>query len=147
MPIFLADFTKQNNMTENKMTDLLLKLADLGVTGIKILYSGGGDDGEIDDVLYTTTKDVTFYDINTLVDYQENTLYLTNLDHELKDEITEFANEKILNGIEDWWNNDGGYGVMLIKIPSGQYQINNTIYVTDTEEFEHDGNLIDQSLN
>ena len=147
MPIFLADFTKQNNMTENKMTDLLLKLADLGVTGIKILYSGGGDDGEIDDVLYTTTKDVTFYDINTLVDYQENTLYLTNLDHDLKDEITEFANEKILNGIEDWWNNDGGYGVMLIKIPSGQYEINNTIYVTDTEEFEHNGNLIDQSLN
>ena len=147
MPIFLADFTKQNNMTENKMTDLLLKLADLGVTGIKIFYSGGGDSGDIDDVLYTTTKDVTFYDINTLVDYQENTLYLTNLDHELKDEITEFANEKILNGIEDWWNNDGGYGVMLIKIPSGQYQINNTIYVTDTEEFEHDGNLIDQSLN
>ena len=147
MPIFLADFTKQNNMTENEMTGLLLKLADLGVTGIKIFYSGGGDDGEIDDVLYTTTKDVTFYDINTLVDYQENTLYLTNLDHELKDEITEFANEKILNGIEDWWNNDGGYGVMLIKIPSGQYEINNTIYVTDTEEFEHDGNLIDQSLN
>lgn len=147
MPIFLADFTKQNNMTENKMTDLLLKLADLGVTGIKIFYSGGGDSGDIDDVLYTTTKDVTFYDINTLVDYQENTLYLTNLDHELKDEITEFANEKILNGIEDWWNNDGGYGVMLIKIPSGQYEINNTIYVTDTEEFQHDGNLIDQSLN
>ena len=146
MPIFLADFTKQNNMTENKMTDLLLKLADLGVTGIKILYSGGGDDGEIDDVLYTTTKDVTFYDINTLVDYQENTLYLTNLDHELKDEITEFANEKILNGIEDWWNNDGGYGVMLIKIPSGQYEINNTIYVTDTEEFQHDGDLINKTL-
>ena len=129
------------------MTGLLLKLADLGVTGIKIFYSGGGDSGDIDDVLYTTTKDVTFYDINTLVDYQENTLYLTNLDHELKDEITEFANEKILNGIEDWWNNDGGYGVMLIKIPSGQYEINNTIYVTDTEEFQHDGNLIDQSLN
>ena len=147
MPIFLADFTKQNNMTENEMTGLLLKLADLGVTGIKIFYSGGGDSGDIDDVLYTTTKDVTFYDINTLVDYQENTLYLTNLDHELKDEITEFANEKILNGIEDWWNNDGGYGVMLIKIPSGQYEINNTIYVTDTEEFQHDGNLIDQSLN
>ena len=146
MPIFLADFTKQNNMTENKMTDLLLKLADLGVTGIKIFYSGGGDSGDIDDVLYTTTKDVTFYDINTLVDYQENTLYLTNLDHELKDEITEFANEKILNGIEDWWNNDGGYGVMLIKIPSGQYEISNTIYVTDTEEFEHDGDLISKTL-
>ena len=146
MPIFLADFTKQNNMTENEMTGLLLKLADLGVTGIKILYSGGGDSGDIDDVLYTTTKDVTFYDLNSLVDYQENTLYLTNLDHDLKDEITNFANEKILNDLEDWWNNDGGYGAMLIKIPSGQYEINNTIYITDTEEFQHDGDLINKTL-
>ena len=133
-------------MTENEMTGLLLKLADLGVTGIKILYSGGGDSGDIDDVLYTTTKDVTFYDLNSLVDYQENTLYLTNLDHDLKDEITNFANEKILNDLEDWWNNDGGYGAMLIKIPSGQYEINNTIYITDTEEFQHDGDLINKTL-
>jgi hypothetical protein len=146
MPIFLADFTKQNNMTENEMTGLLLKLADLGVTGIKILYSGSGDSGDIDDVLYTTTKDVTFYDLNSLVDYQENTLYLTNLDHELKDEITEFASTKILDEIEDWWNNDGGYGTMLIKIPSGKYEINNMIYTTDTEDFHHDGDLISKTL-
>ena len=146
MPIFLADFTKQNNMTENEMTGLLLKLADLGVTGIKIFYSGSGDSGDIDDVLYTTIKDVTFYDLNSLVDYQENTLYLTNLDHELKDEITEFASTKILDEIEDWWNNDGGYGTMLIKIPSGQYEISNIIYVTDTEEFQHDGDLINKTL-
>jgi hypothetical protein len=147
MPIFLADFTKQNNMTENEMTGLLLKLADLGVTGIKIFYSGGGDSGDIDDIVYTTTKDVTFYDIMNLTSHGEDVLYLQNLNDELADKIKDFADQKILNGIEDWWNNDGGYGVMLIKIPSGQYEINNTIYVTDTEEFEHDGNLIDQSLN
>jgi len=35
---------------------------------------------------------------------------------------------------------------MLIKIPSGQYEINNTIYITDTEEFEHDGDLISKTL-
>ena len=147
MPISLADFTKQNNMTENEMTDLLLKLADLGVTGIKIFYSGSGDSGDIDDVVYTTTKEVTFYDIMNLSNYgQENTLYLATLDGELRDDLIDFANEKILNDIEDWWNNDGGYGVMLIKIPSGEYEINNTIYVTDTEEFAHDGDLISKSL-
>jgi hypothetical protein len=146
MPISLADFTKQNNMTENEMTGLLLKLADLGVTGIKIFYSGSGDSGDIDDVVYTTTKEVSFDDINTLSSYGENLLNLQTLDDELSDEITEFANEKILNGIEDWWNNDGGYGVMLIKIPSGKYEINNTIYITDTEEFEHDGDLISKTL-
>jgi hypothetical protein len=71
-------------MTENEMTGLLLQLADLGVTGIKIFYSGSGDSGEIDDVVYTTTKEASFDDINTLSSYGENSLYLTNLDHDLK---------------------------------------------------------------
>ena len=146
MPISLADFTKQNNMTENEMTGLLLKLADLGVTGIKIFYSGGGDSGDIDDVLYTTTKEAAFNDIMNLSTYGEGILHLADLDGELRDDLIDFANEKILNDLEDWWNNDGGYGVMIIKIPSGKYEIANTIYVTDTEEFEHDGDLISKSL-
>ena len=133
-------------MTENEMTGLLLQLADLGVTGIKIFYSGSGDSGDIDDVVYTTTKEASFDDINTLTNYGENALYLTNLDHDLKDEITDFATSKLLDEIEDWWNNDGGYGNLLIKIPSGQYEINNTIYVTDTEYFQHDGDLISKTL-
>ena len=146
MPIFLADFTKQNNMTENEMTGLLLKLADLGVTGIKIFYSGGGDSGDIDDVVYTTTKEAAFNDIMNLSTYGEGILHLADLDGELRHYLIDFANEKILNDLEDWWNNDGGYGVMIIKIPSGEYEITNTIYITDTEEFEHDGDLISKSL-
>ena len=133
-------------MTENEMTDLLLKLADLGVTGIKIFYSGGGDSGDIDDVVYTTTKEASFDNIMNLTSYGEDLLNLQTLDDELSDKIKDFANEKILNDIEDWWNNDGGYGTMLIKIPSGKYEINNMIYITDTEEFEHDGDLISKSL-
>jgi len=133
-------------MNENEMTGLLLKLADLGVTGIKIFYSGGGDSGDIDDVIYTTTKEASFYDIMNLSTYGEGFLHLADLDGYLRDDLIDFANEKILNDLEDWWNNDGGYGVMLIKIPSGQYEINNTIYVTDTEEFGHDGDLISKSL-
>jgi len=147
MPISLADFTKQNNMTENEMTGLLLKLADLGVTGIKIFYSGSGDSGDIDDVVYTTTtKEAAFNNIMNLSTYGEGTLHLADLDGYLRDDLIDFANEKILNDLEDWWNNDGGYGVMIIKIPSGEYEIANTIYITDTEEFGHDGDLISKSL-
>jgi len=133
-------------MTENEMTGLLLKLADLGVTGIKIFYSGSGDSGDIDDVVYTTTKEAAFNNIMNLSNYGEGILYLADLDGELRDDLIDFANEKILNDLEDWWNNDGGYGVMIIKIPSGEYEITNTIYITDTEEFEHDGDLISKSL-
>jgi hypothetical protein len=100
MPISLADFTKQNNMTENEMTGLLLKLADLGVTGIKIFYSGSGDSGDIDDVVYTTTKEASFYDIMNLSNYGEGILYLADLDGYLRDDLIDFANEKILNDLE-----------------------------------------------
>ena len=133
-------------MTENEMTGLLFKLADLGVTGIKIFYSGSGDSGDIDDVVYTTTKKASFDDIMNLSNYGEGILYLADLDGYLRDDLIDFANEKILTDIEDWWNNDGGYGVMLIKIPSGQYEINNTIYITELEEFGHNGDLISKSL-
>ena len=146
MPIFLADFTKQNNMTENEMTSLLLQLADLGVTGIKIFYSGSGDSGDIDDIVYTTDVEASFNDINNLSSYGEDALYLSNLDTDLKYKISEFASTKILDEIEDWWNNDGGYGTMLIKIPSGNYEINNIIYITDTEDFNHVGDLISITL-
>ena len=106
-------------MTENEMTGLLLKLADLGVTGIKIFYSGSGDSGDIDDVVYTTTKEVNFNDINNLTNYGENALYLTNLDHDLKDEISDFADQKILNDIEVIQGIDSGLSGDLKGCSSG----------------------------
>lgn len=147
MPIFLADFTKQNNMTENEMTGLLLKLADLGVTGIKIIYSGGGDSGAIDDIIYTT-QEVTFLeDLESLDQYSEDILNLRDLSTSFYSDIENFATSKLLDNIEDWWNNEGGYGTVLIAIPSGNYKINNNIYFTETETYNHGGNLINQSLN
>jgi hypothetical protein len=132
-------------MTENDMTGLLLKLADLGVTGIKIFYSGGGDSGALDDIVYTTEEIADIEDINYLENYGEGVLNLKDLDSALSSNIENFAEEQILNDIEDWWNNDGGYGVMLIAIPSGKYKINNTIYFTNTEEYNHDGDLISKT--
>ena len=43
-------------MTEIEVTSLLLKLADLGVTGLLVTYSGGGGDYQIDDIVYTVNK-------------------------------------------------------------------------------------------
>jgi hypothetical protein len=134
-------------MTENDMTGLLLQLADLGVTGIKIIYSGGGDSGAIDDIIYTT-QEVTFLeDLESLDQYSEDILNLRDLSTSFYSDIEDFATSKILDNIEDWWNNEGGYGTVLIAIPSGNYKINNNIYFTETETYNHGGNLINQSLN
>ena len=134
-------------MTENDMTGLLLQLADLGVTGIKIIYSGGGDSGAIDDIIYTT-EEVTFLeDLDDLDPYSENVLNLRDLSTSLYSDLEDFASSKLLDEIEDWWNNEGGHGTVLIAIPSGDYTINNNIYISNTEEYIHNGNLINQSLN
>jgi hypothetical protein len=37
-------------MTEQELTQTLIQLADLGVTGIRINYEGGGDSGCIEDI-------------------------------------------------------------------------------------------------
>ena len=128
------------------MTGLLLQLADLGVTGIKIIYSGGGDSGAIDEIIYTTEKITFLEDLENLDQYSENVLDLKDLSTSLYSDIEDFATSKLLDNIEDWWNNDGGYGIVLITIPSGNYKINNNIYFTETETYNHDGNLINKTL-
>jgi hypothetical protein len=134
-------------MTENDMTGLLLQLADLGVTGIKIIYSGGGDSGAIDDIIYTTEEVTCLEDLDDLDPYSENVLNLRDLSTSLYSDLEDFTTPKLLDEIEDWWNNEGGHGTVLIAIPSGNYKINNNIYISNTEEFIHNGNLINQSLN
>lgn len=139
-------------MNETMMTGLLIKLADLGVTGIQIYYEGSGDSGCIDEVLYTTDKlpeneEDAFDKIRSLNSWQEDAKYLRNLDSGLSSDIESFAEEKILDSIEDWWNNDGGYGTLCILVPSGKYDIMNNVRITEVETYQHVGNLIDQSLD
>jgi len=139
-------------MNEMMMTSLLIKLADLGVTGIQIYYEGSGDSGCIDQVLYTTDKlpeslEDAFDKIRSLNTWDEESEYLRNLDSGLSSDIESFAEEKILDSIEDWWNNDGGYGTMCILVPSGKYDVMNNVRITEVETYQHVGNLIDQTLD
>ena len=139
-------------MNETIMTSLLIQLADLGVTGIQIYYEGSGDSGCIDQVLYTTDKlpeDIqdAFDKIRCLNTWDEESKYLRDLHSGLSSDIESFAEEKILDSIEDWWNNEGGYGTMCILVPSGKYDVMNNVRITEIETFEHVGNLIDQTLD
>jgi len=132
-------------MTELEMTVLLLKLADLSVTGIKVKYDGGGDSGAIEWIGYTTEKCDTPEDVNDNIDDWENDSNLAQLDSEAYSLIEDFAQETILNDIEDWWNNEGGFGELCICVPSGKYIINNHIRITETEDYFHDGDLLSKA--
>jgi hypothetical protein len=129
-------------MTELELTSLLFKLADLGITGVKVKYDGGGDSGAIEWIGYTSKPCETPEDVNDIVNDWDNEYTLTNLDGDLYYQIESFVDEKLLNDIEDWWNNEGGYGNLCICVPSGKYIINNHIRVTQTEDYFHDGDLL-----
>ena len=131
-------------MTEIEMTSLLFKLADLGITGIKVQYDGGGDNGAIDWIGYTNEPCASPEDVFDNIDAWENGTELE--DKELYDLIEDFAQSKILDEIEDWWNDEGGFGNLCILVPSGDYSINNHIRITETVDYHHEGNLINKSL-
>ena len=137
-------------MTELEMTGLLFKLAELDVTGILIVYSGGGGDGEIDDIVYTTKElhkdiDVALNQIDSLDTYSQDNKSLIDLDADAYDLMYDFVMHKILKAswdIPDWYREEGGYGHVALLIPSGQYEVINTIYITETDTSRHEGDLL-----
>ena len=131
-------------MTELELTSLLFKLADLGVTGIKVKYDGGGDSGAIEWIGYTTEPCETPEDVDDRVNDWENDWLLAKISPDAYTAIESFAEEKLLDQIEDWWNNEGGWGDLCICVPSGKYIINNHIRITETEDYFHDGSLLDE---
>lgn len=134
-------------MTELELTGLLFKLADLSITGIKVTYDGGGDSGAIESIGYTARPCETPDDVDDEVDNYNPDLSLSDLDQELYRQLEDFAQETILNDIEDWWNNEGGWGELCICVPSGEYKINNHVRITETEDYYHDGSLLDKTEN
>jgi hypothetical protein len=125
-------------MTEQELTQTLIQLADLEVTGIRINYEGGGDSGCIEDIYYTDKEGVSIVEVQNLPWSSKN---LKALNNELAINIENFATDKILDDIEDWWNNEGGSGTLAILVPSGEYIVENNIRRIDYDEFVHEGNL------
>ena len=130
-------------MTELEMTEFMLELSGMGITGILIRYDGSGDSGQIEEIQYCTEP------IDAVEDVEDNVHYespeLSALSSDLKSRIEDFTSDKLLENIEDWYNNEGGYGTVSIMIPSGQYSIDNNIRVIEYENYTHEGNLIEKS--
>lgn len=138
-------------MTELEVTSLLLKLADLGVTGIKVEYEGSGDSGAIENIVYTTNKldwdeETNLDNVHGLDVWTEEYPNLNTLDADLERALEQFAYDKLMNDIDDWYNNEGGYGSIAILVPSGRYHIYNNIRYTNVETYQHDGSMIDKAL-
>jgi hypothetical protein len=139
-------------MTETKITGLLFKLADLGVTGLLVTYSGGGGDYQIDDIVYTVNKldaddNRAINELDSISTYSPTALHLDDLDIDINSDLHDFVLTILLYDydIPNWVKDDGGYGAVSILIPSGKYRIVNTIYITETDTSIHSGNLLSKT--
>ncbi len=131
-------------MTELEITELLIELGNQGVTGIKIHYDGSGDSGAIEEINYTTDPCASPDDVDDNVEvWGGNSLGEINSNAYSK---LESFGYNLLEDVEDWYNNEGGFGDICICVPSGKYIINNNVRIANTEFYLHEGDLLEKSV-
>ena len=121
------------------MLNELLKLNDKGIKYLMAEYSGSGDEGSIDTWDYYTSSQI--YGDNEFDIANDREVARTHLDNnEISNALEAFV-YKLLEGVEDWYNNDGGYGVVIIDTKTGCYKIYNHVRYTESYEYNHEGKI------
>jgi len=91
---------------------ILVKLKDKGINKIEITFSGSGDSGDIDDLIYYDITDKYYYSR----DMVKNS-YMTDEEYNLlQNDCYEFIDDAIEGA--DWYNNEGGFGDITIDLDS-----------------------------
>lgn len=103
----------------------IIALKDNGVVHLKVMYSGSGDSGGIDEVHYFDKED-------GLIEHDT-----IDVDHSGIQDLC----YPLLDGIEDWYNNDGGDGTVSINLETLKYSIVNNVNVIEQETFNHKGSI------
>jgi hypothetical protein len=124
-------------MTEKEIT----LLVENGIGYIHAEYLGGGDSGAIEQITYIANSCEKMQD-----GWNEDNLYISAHGYEeilrpkkLDQQIIENLAYKHLNTVEDWWNNDGGYGCLVIEVPSLKFKNLNVIEYRQSESYNHEG--------
>ena len=128
-------------MKERELQSLLLKLADADVRQLVFTYEGSGDSGFIDQiwVLKTAMSHEDCLDEMYIEDFiPDNHVILQNhFNHDIVKDVENMAYRLVLEDIEDWVNNDGGFGWVVMDIPSGKTHVKNTVRYMETETYDH----------
>jgi hypothetical protein len=120
---------------EQDILQYLIDLKDQGVQLIKLKYNGGGDDGSIDEVVYTKSD---FSDNDDEGELDNTDL---NISSDIERKFKDYCSETLLQDIEDWYNNEGGYGHIIFKLADNSYTIENNCYRQEVDTFNHEGIL------
>lgn len=112
-------------MSKEKLNwqEALVILRDSGVKTFKIEYSGSGDSGGIDAIYYFDKEDHEHTQVDIDHDGLQNLCY------------------PLLEGIEDWYNNEGGDGVLTVDVDKLKFDIVNNVNYMEQETYNHKGSI------
>ena len=114
----------------------LRELRDLGIVKIQVHYSGGGDDGCIDDTeAYTVGADGKEKWSRDIVPVDFLSIF--------EDVLYNFISDNVE---WDWINNDGGYGYLEINIDTGKLTIYHTQKHSENYEYPIKGSSFSKAL-
>jgi len=124
---------------DSGFSHILFNLAAQGYSHLCVIYDGSGDSGDIEDIIPIPRdlKNEIYY--NTCYDIESK----IELDQNLYNLIANEAYRKVLDNLEDWCNNDGGYGQLYISTEDSSYDSYHYTRYTDIHEHYSDGQLND----
>jgi len=120
---------EENKLEITNWTQFALYAASIRMTRVHIEYSGGGDSGQVDDVL--------------CFDENDKTMSMDLVDSVCIDYINELFDTHISENIEDWYNNEGGSGEVEIDVKTGRITVENHVNIVETVQYEHEFNGLD----
>lgn len=106
----------------------MIKAKNNGYKYIIITYEGSGDSGAIENIIMS--NNIPEYSWECPVDSKE----ITGSDRQT---IEDWAYYEALYNVSDWYNNEGGYGFIVINVDDGTYEIKNNVRTTsiNTESY------------
>jgi hypothetical protein len=128
---------------ELSLKEALNKINELGYKYIRFNYNGAGDSGSTDRPDFYRTKEEATFERLDGCSWNQNYQELTKNFKECQDFVQPLQTkvDKVLTDIEDWWNNDGGFGHIIINTETGEYTIENNINIVDQETYNHEGKI------
>lgn len=109
----------------------IIKAKNEGYKYIIITYEGSGDSGTIEDVGMSNDIPGSVWE-----DFSGK-----KIEGEDREAIEEWAYDEALSNVSDWYNNDGGYGIITINVDDGTFQVENNLRVMDILIESHSGKL------
>ena len=128
---------------KSSLSDILFNMRLAGYGYICIHYSGSGDSGSVDDVYLIKKEDATQDEEGVITAkksfWELDKIYLPN---DLRQVIEDAVDDRILSDGADWYNNDGGGGVLLICTENGDYYDDRYVNIVEQDYSSYTGNLI-----